>query len=231
MAADITINTWLIGDEILRARNATMVSAGVYTLTGLLRGLQGTEWAMGLHATAERAVQLQARGLRRVSEGIDQQGLARFVRGVSLTKSAADVVSEPFTNTNVGLRPLAPVNLRVSEQPGQDLAITWSRRSRLQAVFLSSQGVPLGEDSEAYAVRIYAAGSPRSLLRTISAATTSTIYTKAMQVGAGDYTKANLTHFLHLNVSSIKANVIESEKDPLESRIWYFYHNQNRFDA
>lgn len=51
--------------------------------------------------------------------------------------------------------------------------------------------------------------------------------TKAMQVGAGDYTKANLTHFLHLNVSSIKANVIESEKYPLESRIWYFYHNQN----
>lgn len=50
---------------------------------------------------------------------------------------------------------------------------------------------------------------------------------KAMQVGAGDYTKANLTHFLHLNVSSIKANVIESEKDPLESRVWYFYHNQN----
>lgn len=50
---------------------------------------------------------------------------------------------------------------------------------------------------------------------------------KAMQDGAGDYTKANLTHFLHLNVSSIKASVIESEKDPLESRIWYFYHNQN----
>ena len=205
MAADITINTWLIGDEILRARNATMVSAGVYTLTGLLRGLQGTEWAMGLHATAERAVQLQARGLRRVSEGIDQQGLARFVRGVSLTKSAADVVSEPFTNTNVGLRPLAPVNLRVSEQPGQDLAITWSRRSRLQAVFLSSQGVPLGEDSEAYAVRIYAAGSPRSLLRTISAATTSTIYTKAMQVADG----VTSGDQLEIDVAQISATVGE----------------------
>ncbi len=50
---------------------------------------------------------------------------------------------------------------------------------------------------------------------------------KAMQDAPGDYSKANLTHFLHLNVSSIKANVIESEKDPLESRIWYFYHNQN----
>lgn len=50
---------------------------------------------------------------------------------------------------------------------------------------------------------------------------------RAMQAAPGDYSKANLTHFLHLNVASIKANVIESEKDPLESRIWYFYHNQN----
>lgn len=50
---------------------------------------------------------------------------------------------------------------------------------------------------------------------------------KAMLVAPGDYTKANISHFLHLNVASIKANVIESEKDPLESRIWYFYQNQN----
>lgn len=49
---------------------------------------------------------------------------------------------------------------------------------------------------------------------------------KAMLDGAGDYSKASLTHFLHLNISSIKANVIESEKNPLESRIWYFYPNQ-----
>lgn len=50
---------------------------------------------------------------------------------------------------------------------------------------------------------------------------------KAMQDAPGDYTKANLTHFLHLNIAAIKASVIESEKDPLESRIWYFYQNQS----
>ena len=43
---------------------------------------------------------------------------------------------------------------------------------------------------------------------------------KAMAAAPGDYAKANLTHFLHLNISSIKGNVIESEKNPLESRIW-----------
>lgn len=50
---------------------------------------------------------------------------------------------------------------------------------------------------------------------------------KAMAAAPGDYAKANLTHFLHLNISSIKGNVVESEKEPLESRIWYFYQNQN----
>ncbi|HEY1052757.1 MAG TPA: RHS repeat-associated core domain-containing protein [Prosthecobacter sp.] len=50
---------------------------------------------------------------------------------------------------------------------------------------------------------------------------------KAMLVAPGDYTKANITHFLHLNASNIKANVPESEKNALESRVWYFYHNQN----
>ncbi len=50
---------------------------------------------------------------------------------------------------------------------------------------------------------------------------------RAMLEAPGDYTKANITHFLHLNASNIKANVMESEKDPLESRVWYVYQNQH----
>ena len=49
---------------------------------------------------------------------------------------------------------------------------------------------------------------------------------KAMLEGAGDYTKARIYHFLHLNIASIKAAVMESEKAPLESRVWYSYQNQ-----
>lgn len=49
---------------------------------------------------------------------------------------------------------------------------------------------------------------------------------QAMAEGAGDYSKAQLSHFLHLNIASIKANVLESTKAPFENRVWYAYQGQ-----
>lgn len=49
---------------------------------------------------------------------------------------------------------------------------------------------------------------------------------RAMAEAPGDYNKAQITHFLHLNVSNVKASVIESEKAPLENRVWYFHQGQ-----
>ncbi len=42
-----------------------------------------------------------------------------------------------------------------------------------------------------------------------------------------DNTKARLTHFLHFNGVGVKSSVVESAKDPLESRVWYSYQDQN----
>src|SRR5262249_31652149 len=45
--------------------------------------------------------------------------------------------------------------------------------------------------------------------------------------GGCDYTKARLRHFLHVTgASSTKSTVIESEKNPLENRVWYSYPGQ-----
>ncbi|MDD5198376.1 MAG: hypothetical protein PHC88_01110 [Terrimicrobiaceae bacterium] len=43
----------------------------------------------------------------------------------------------------------------------------------------------------------------------------------------GDYTKAHIYHWLHKDggTGSIITGILESEKDPLESRIWYYYDN------
>jgi YD repeat-containing protein len=51
---------------------------------------------------------------------------------------------------------------------------------------------------------------------------------KAMHDAPGDYTKAELTHFLHdLSSFGPEGDIIESTKKPLESRVWYFYQNEN----
>jgi RHS repeat-associated protein len=49
---------------------------------------------------------------------------------------------------------------------------------------------------------------------------------KAMMEAPGDYTKAKLTHWLHTEDGSEAAGVKESEKAPLENRVWYAYSGQ-----
>ncbi len=44
--------------------------------------------------------------------------------------------------------------------------------------------------------------------------------------GGCDYTKARLRHFVHMPGAAIKGTTIESEKKPLENRVWYVYPGQ-----
>ena len=49
---------------------------------------------------------------------------------------------------------------------------------------------------------------------------------KAYAEGAGDYTKAKIYHFCHLNSSTTESQILESVKPALENRTWYNYPGQ-----
>ena len=49
---------------------------------------------------------------------------------------------------------------------------------------------------------------------------------KAMMEAPGDYTKAKITHWLHIDANTA-SGVVESEKQPLENRVAYQYPGQN----
>lgn len=49
---------------------------------------------------------------------------------------------------------------------------------------------------------------------------------KAFMDAPGDYTQAKLTHFLHTSDGNCVSGVIESQKMPLENRVWYLYPDQ-----
>lgn len=50
---------------------------------------------------------------------------------------------------------------------------------------------------------------------------------KAMKLAPGDYTKARITHWLHLEENfNIVSGIPESRKNPYESRVWYTYPGQ-----
>jgi len=186
LLADASINNIMIGAELVRFRTATFVSDGIYTLSGLLRGQKGTEWAMAGHTSSDVVVLIQTAGMRYVSIDLPSLSSERFYKGVTLGKSLASVTSEEFTCEGVSLKPLAPVNLRRTIETANQITVTWDRRTRLACTFTGTAGisVPLGELTEAYEVDVVLiAGSV--LKRTITATSASAIYTAAMQAEDG----------------------------------------------
>ena len=62
--------------------------------------------------------------------GLDDVGLSRFYRAVSIGRdpSLPDAVS--FTNEAASLKSCAPVHIRGSRNGAEDLTVTWVRRTR-----------------------------------------------------------------------------------------------------
>ncbi len=183
----LSTNAMLIGSELIQFITATLVSTGIYTLSGLLRGCRGTEWAMTGHAASERCVLLRAAGLRRVAMANNELGLARYYKGVTIGRAVSTATAEQFTDNAVGLKPFAPIDLRAARDTSNNITFTWQRRTRLSTRMIGTLGisVPLGEDSEAYEIDIYSDGTYTTVLRTITATSETASYTAAEQTTDG----------------------------------------------
>lgn len=151
MLADETINVAAIGVhgrwEMLRFRNASLVSAGVYLLSGLLRGIEGTEWAQSLHAAGDRFCLLNNSGLVRVSHDASEIGLTRWYRAVTRTRSTGSATPQSLIDAGVSVTPLSVVNMR-RVLSGGGATVTWERRSRLSTPAYAAP--PLSDAPEGY---------------------------------------------------------------------------------
>lgn len=169
MLLDEAVNALLVGDEIVRFRNAELVDADedrgryTYQLTGFIRGFRGTEWAMGGHVAGERCVLLN-RSVRRVNTQLNELQVQRWLKATTVGKYITDVLPQAFTSTGRALRPFAPVGLRALTEEGLGVHLSWQRRTRLSYRYGGvSPSVPLGEATERYRVQVWQADA---LLRT-----------------------------------------------------------------
>lgn len=171
------------GGEVIQYASATLVSAGVYELEGLLRGRRGTEYAVSNHVTGEKFVFLSTRSLGRTDLGAGDWDRIRKYKPVSILTTEADTPPQDFRNTGEAKRPLSPVHPSGSRDGSNNLTITWVRRTRLYGPSLGGGPVPLGEESEAYEIDILiGSGTPA---RTITAASETATYTAAEQSADG----------------------------------------------
>ncbi|EXU78755.1 hypothetical protein AX13_09705 [Comamonas aquatica DA1877] len=162
MLLDETVNALLVGDEVVRFRNAELVEADedrgryTYQLTGFIRGFRGTEWAMGGHAAGERCVLLN-RSVRRVNTQLNELQVQRWLKATTVGKYITDMQPQAFTSTGRALKPFAPVGLRALTEEGVGVHLSWQRRTRLSYRYGGvSPSVPLGEATERYRVQVFA---------------------------------------------------------------------------
>jgi hypothetical protein len=174
-------NAAVVGNEIIFYRTATLISAGIYDLSGLLRGRFGTERFMAGHVAAERFVRLADTLITRA--GVESSRIGQTIRYKGVTFGAAlsesDSVSAVFECAS--LRPLPPAQIAITApDTAGTYRISWVRRGRIDWQWRDGADVPLSEASERYDVEILSASSV--VLRTFSGLTSPFVdYSSAQQ--------------------------------------------------
>lgn len=168
--------------EIIQFRTATLEVDGTYTLSDLLRGRRGTEWAQGLHLANDIFVALTSATLRRLEAASSEIGLARLYRAVSIGGSLEGAETKSFTNAAAGLECYAPCNIGGGRNAAGDIIINWERRTRTGGEWRDYVDVSLSETTENYECEIWNTAFT-ILKRTITGLTAkTTTYVSASQV-------------------------------------------------
>jgi hypothetical protein len=179
-------NRAMVGGEIIQYGTATLVSAGTYTLSHLLRGVKSTEDAMASHVAWEAFTLLDT--VTFVELPIASIGSTRKYKVVPI---GGDITTEPeiaFVCTGEILRPWAPMRIRgTRNDPWLDLTLTWWRRSRLGSALPNRADIPLDCAPETYLVEIMS-GDGLTVMRSMVVAGRTVTYSEAQQIADFGYT-------------------------------------------
>ncbi len=141
---------WLVGEEVLIARDVVQVSGDLYEFSGLLRYRRGTERA-AVHVVGDRVVLLERACMLEANNDDARPHVYRQFTAVSFgrtidTGSSASILSEDVFRTC-----FAPVNVRAAI--GADyISFTWNRRTRLTNPDPFSPGLR-ADEQDAYSIK------------------------------------------------------------------------------
>ena len=166
--------------ELIQFLNATLIAAGRWRLSGLLRAQGGSDLAMRAGASAGQPFVLLDGTPQRADVAASERGLALTWRAAAAGTTSADVASATLTAVwnGIALRPWAPCQLTAARTAAGDIALSWIRRARLSGDALDGDP-PLSEEREFYRVEVH--GPDGALVRVLSPATSSVIYAAADQ--------------------------------------------------
>jgi hypothetical protein len=190
--------------EIIAAQTCTWVSGTSYVLSNLLRGRYGTEWAMGLHASGDALILLDADEVALIVSSTAAIGQPRLYRGITFDQDISTDGNRTFTYQGVNFKPYAPIYLTGAVDPSSnDWSLSWLARTRIVSGWRDYVYAESGESIEQYVVEIFADGTYAVLKRVLTVSTRAATYVSADQVS--DFGANQST--LYLKIYQLSATV------------------------
>jgi hypothetical protein len=171
--------------EVLQFANAALTAPGTWMLSRLLRGQAGTEGAMRDPVLAGARVVVLNEALRQLSLAQSQYALPFHYlwgpQGKPLSDSAYQGAQLEFEG--VGLRPLAPSQLRAVYDAGGNIVLSWTRRDRtILSDSWDQTEIPMSESSESYDVEVLDSGG--AVKRTFGAVSSPSLIYAAVRIAS-----------------------------------------------
>lgn len=173
-------NAALIGAEIVQFKQASLIAANTYRLSGLLRGRLGTEHEVGRHIANEPFLMLNS--LQSISFSASEWHMDKLYR---IGPSTLPVTNEKYRNYTVnldgiGARPYSVCHVSGFRDGTGSLTISWVRRARMNGDWKPYTDVPVGENSETYQVDVVSADG--NIKRTITVNEPKALYSANEQI-------------------------------------------------
>jgi hypothetical protein len=165
--------------ELFQFQTADLIGEDIYEISLRLRGQCGTDgcmpdvWPIGSYVVLVNAA------VKQIALPSATRGLARIYLIGAADRGYGDPDAELRTVAfdGIGLRPYSVVHLRAQSTDG-GIEVNWKRRTRLDGDTWASREVPVGEDAEAYLLRVFHLGN---LLREVKVTEPRWIYPAALQ--------------------------------------------------
>lgn len=168
------------GWELVQFTDVVDNGDNTFTLSHMLRGRLGTEWATALHSEGGTFVLLEnTGGLSRLQKNMDFIGQSLRYKAVTFGTFPNNTPTRTLDFESVGKKPWSPVHITGARDGSDNLTVEWIRRARFGGGWRNGAGVPNTEDTEAYEIDIV--DSNDDVVRTLSATSTSVTYTATDQ--------------------------------------------------
>lgn len=140
-----------VGSELIKYQRAIQLSGGTWVLSGLLRGLWGTDTAV--HSTNETVVIWD---VERILPIVVPEPIIGANYSIQTTDSVGRVTASSMIYQVNSRRPYSASHYEAKKINTGSIILTWKRRSRGYGESWANPGaVPLNEATESYTIKIY----------------------------------------------------------------------------